>query len=273
MSGIPSTAHAFDAHDFAQAEALDARQTPQHQSLAVPLGTPSGPSVAGKFHEAKQIERLVDAQQRFVGRLQFGQHHGRPPGVHPALGPPLDAAQRAEAPRAFHVEGPALVVEFAAHDAGNAQGDSARQDGPIGPQTEPFERAGDELLVSRVPRLEGQFGGDKGGCARGVALSHKQHFAARRHAAVTEFHRLPPARSKLMQEAHLRAGDLTQTVHGVERQGAVEAIPLVEEAHHAQLVNVPGVFEEQLRAGGLAEDPLGGRTVLPTAVHGAVRRE
>ena len=52
----------------------------------------------------------------------------------------------------------------------------------------------------------------------------------------------------------------------IELECAVQSIALVKEAHHAQLVDVSGVFEKELRAGRFAEDPLRRRSVFPALV-------
>ena len=173
------------------------------------------------------------------------------------MAPPFQATERSEPLGALGVEGPALVVEFASGDVGDAEGDRAGEHRPLGAEADAFERAGHKFLVPGVTRLQGQLSGDEGGGSGRVVFTNEQDFASRRYAAVAEFHGLPPPGPEFVQHADLRAGDFAQPVHGVQLQGAVQPVALVEEPHHPELIDVTGVFREDFGTRRFVEDPFG----------------
>ena len=90
---------------------------------------------------------------------------------------------------------------------------------------------------------------------------------------MSKFQRLSPARPELMKDTDFRSGDFAQSRLGVELQGAVQSIALVEETHHPQLVNVPDVLEEDLSSRGPSDNPFCRTAVFPALVHGPICQE
>ena len=84
---------------------------------------------------------------------------------------------------------------------------------------------------------------------------------------------LCPSRPEFMEPTDFGAGDFCQSCLVVQLQGAVQPISLVEVAHHPELVNIAGVFQEDFSPGRFSQHPFSRGPIFPAAVLGSICRK